>query len=257
MDICSPTTLPKRCQKKVSGRDYSLPRINPFPMYGLIIEDDSRLAKHLQGFLKNHGFCFDVCSSKDAALRSIKHNLYGLVLLDLKLPDGYGLDLIPPIREQSPDCHISVISAIQRPEIAAASFDANADNYFRKPLCHFELLAYLKQLIRKRANAPPPRSFAFQGITFCLEGSTVEAGGEVITLTPKERLILLCLLQHRPRPASYNTLIDCLWESSEGFVDMNLLHKHMSRLRRKLKQLSSQKLIINCPQLGYKLHDES
>lgn len=224
-------------------------------MYGLIVEDNIDLARNLQDFLKKHGGLFDVCFDQATALKLSSQNQYNCVLLDLNLPDGDGLELVKPFKVFSPNVKIIAFSGLVDEATVLKAFELGVDDYVRKTNCGLHELRKRLELAIKNSQAPPPKpkEYEFQGIRFSVDESVLIKGDKCVHVTKIGRVILETLLEHSSIPVSQATLMKRVWGHLGDLEDPNLLQAHMSRLRKRLRTLSSKKLIITCPQVGYKI----
>lgn len=194
----------------------------------LLVEDDTALRGALEELLVREGY--DVvksanCRSAHAAMDPDTD----LVMLDVGLPDGDGVELCRRWRDEGWQVPILFLTAKDEELDVVRGLDAGGNDYVTKPFRMQELLSRIRALLRRNQNTAISRS----GIT--LDGAKLQASrdGEVLPLTVTEYKILAKLISNRciiTRAA----LLDALWDADSRFVDDNTLSVHISRLREKV-----------------------
>ncbi len=213
----------------------------------LLIEDDSTLASAVCSYLQAKAFVVDPAPSLAAARNALAVAQYVAVFLDLHLPDGDGLQLLPALRRRSDSPIVIVLTARDQISDRIRGLDAGADDYLTKPYDPGELLARLRAAQRRR-NGNASDVVQLGSLQIHLGESTVLRDGLPVQLTQKE-WALLRLLAARPRHIHTR---DALMDALYGFDDeagINTLEVFVSRLRRKLGRSTIQTL----RGLGYRL----
>jgi DNA-binding response OmpR family regulator len=198
----------------------------------LLVEDDEALGRAVQGHLALSGHAIDLVTTAgdaDAAMRTGEH---ALVLLDLGLPDGDGLDLLRALRRRSDWRPCIVLTARDQITDRIEGLKAGADDYVVKPFDLGELQARVLAVAR-RSQARPDRVHRHGEIALDLEDHRALVGGQEVPLTAREWAILERLLR---RPGSAVTR-EQLEEAVYAFgaeIESNAIEVYVSRLRRKL-----------------------
>jgi two-component system, OmpR family, response regulator len=213
----------------------------------LLVEDDMALASALVTFLKNKGFVLDHVSTLNAASNALRLAVWGAILLDLNLPDGDGLSLLPLARRYAPDAPVIVLTSRDQISDRIQGLDAGADDYLVKPFDPEELLARLRAVERRRG---PNTSAIVQvgDLTLDLSRDCVSALDVPVELTAKEWTLLRVMAARPDRIHSKDALSSALY-GFDTSVESNTLEVFISSLRRKLGRNSIQTLRAQ----GYRL----
>jgi len=207
----------------------------------LIVEDEPQVRRFLRTSLGAQGFrLLEAASAREAVAAATSHNPE-LILLDLGLPDGDGIDLTRSLREWS-RVPIVVISARGREADKVAALDAGADDYLTKPFSVLELQARVKALLRRSAvTASRTAQAAAQKPTRIEQGRLridrvqrrAWIAGTELVLTPREFDLLWHFVQHPGRVFTRTELLADVWgHGYEGYD--HTVNSHINRLRSKL-----------------------
>jgi two-component system KDP operon response regulator KdpE len=200
----------------------------------LIIEDDPQIRRFLRMALEGEG-----CSVQEAGRLDVGRAaaLLGpdLVMLDLGLPDGDGLEFITGFRKRS-TAPVIVISARGLETDKVAALDAGADDYLVKPFGVAELLARARVQLRRRAasHTPPDNLFRFGDVDVNLELRTVSRAGEPVRLTPMEYKLLTYFIAHAGRVLTHRQILREVWGPGHG-EGSHTLRVYVGRLRHRLE----------------------
>lgn len=212
----------------------------------LIIEDDKHLNKGLSIALeKNYGVIstFSISESK-------KHiNDSDLILLDMNLPDGDGLEIIKYTREIS-TIPIIVLSAIDLEAYIISAIELGADDYLTKPFSLGILEAKIKRAFEK-INSDDLITYKSKrdGIDFNFSENKFSVDGVNFELTRTEIKILYVLIKNKGQVLTKETLFDLVWGIDDEFIDNNTLSVNISRIRTKLKPYDPIETVFG---VGYK-----
>lgn len=210
----------------------------------LIIEDDKHLNKGLSIALeKNYGVIstFSISESK-------KHiNDSDLILLDMNLPDGDGLEIIKYTREIS-TIPIIVLSAIDLEAYIISAIELGADDYLTKPFSLGILEAKIKRAFEK-INSDDLTTYKRDGFDFNFSENKFSVDGVNFDLTRTEIKILYVLIKNKGQVLTKETLFDLVWGIDDEFIDNNTLSVNISRIRNKLKPYDPIETVFG---VGYK-----
>ena len=198
----------------------------------LLVEDDQALARALESFLRGKDFVVDTASTVAAAKLALPLAEWGAVLLDLHLPDGDGLSMVPVVRRRYPDASVIILTARDQITDRVCGLDSGADDYLVKPFDPEELLARLRAVERRRFSGTS--SIVTVGdLSVDLSRSTVTVRGEPVVLTAKEWTLLRVVAARPDRVHSKAALSSALYGFDDD-VGSNTLEVFVSHLRRKL-----------------------
>lgn len=198
----------------------------------LILEDDVELNRGLCTAFKNDGKSVVSVSTIKAAEEQLSILTPALVLLDINLPDGSGLDLLRKIKSQTPDLPVVMLTANDTDDDIVKGFEFGADDYITKP---FSL-----SVLRARVNSRLKRTVKDEGIiniadySFDFSQMKFKKGEEVLELSKTEQKILKILVLNKGATVRREDLIDKVWTDGSEFVDDNALSVSVKRLRDKL-----------------------
>lgn len=217
------------------------------PVRVLLVEDDAALAAAMCAYLEDKGFAVDRAESLAAARAALPLAPWHAVLLDLHLPDGEGLSLIPAIRHRAPALPIIVLTARDQVSDRIRGLDAGADDYLVKPFDPDELLARLRAVERRGRGADS--SVVRAGpLSIDLGRMVVSREGQPVALTAKEWSLLRVLASRLDRIHLKSALVEALYGFDDE-VGSNTVEVFVHNLRRKLGPDSIQTV----RGLGYRL----
>lgn len=215
----------------------------------LVLEDDARIAKILELFLRRDGHTVVTVADGTAALARFEQEHPDLVILDLMLPGTHGRDVCRALRLRHAT-PILMLTALDDERDIVEGLDLGADDYVTKPFKPNELLARVRALLR-RASGPPVRELVYGDIRIDREARTVFVDDEPVTLRPREFDLLLALVSQAGRVISRQRLSQQVWRDHEIDEASRTLDVHVNRLRQKLQK--SRVRIESIRGIGYRL----
>ncbi len=222
----------------------------------LVVEDDELMISSLNEFLSHEGYIHETATSFVDAHEKIELYNYDIILLDLGLPDGNGIDLIRIIKQKSEDTGVIIISARNAIDDRVNGLENGADDYLTKPFHLSELNARLKSIYR-RINFKGNSTFSFNEITINTEDLRVCVNNKEVSLTKKEYDLLIYFLANKNRVITKITLGEHLWGDYIDTVDsLDFIYTHIKNLRKKLLKSGCTDYIKNVYGVGYKFVDE-
>lgn len=219
----------------------------------LVIEDDMVLGESLSFFLNEEGFKTVVKTNGKDALEYLKSNNVEVVLLDVNLPDISGFDLIGKIKSIK-DFSIIFLTANDLEVSIVRGLELGADDYITKPFKAKELVARIKNVIRR--NNTSSNLIYIKNIIIDTARAKVTKNGNDIILTSLEYKILLLLVSNPNVVFTREKILASIWDVNEEYVNDNTLTVYIKRIREKIEDdPSNPKIIITVRNMGYKLGD--
>ena len=197
-----------------------------------LLEDDAYLRDGLSEMLSGQGYAVTATETILQAREIIVSGVFDLIILDVMLPDGSGLDLCASLRASGVTSPILFLTACDDEINIVKGLDSGADDYVTKPFKLLELMSRVRALIRRSGNNLSLVSS--DGIVIDMNNMTVKKNNETIFLTKTEFQILCCLIRNSGVIVTRDTLLKNIWDESGNFIYDNTLSVHMSRLREKI-----------------------
>ncbi len=221
----------------------------------LLIEDESAMRRFLRAALGTHNFRLVEAATMREGLAQAAGRNPDVILLDLGLPDGDGLDATRQLREWT-GTPIIVLSARGQEQDKIAALDAGADDYLTKPFSVGELLARIRVALRHRsAGGEPPAAFEAGALKVDLARRSVTVAGEDVHLTPTEYKLLAVLVKHAGKVLTHRQLLLEVW-GSHNATQTQALRVYVTQLRHKIEQDPARpRVLITEPGVGYRLKD--
>lgn len=198
----------------------------------LVIEDDKIIGDGLLTALKLDGHAVDWAETKESAILAFETHIYDMLLIDVGLPDGSGLDLLAKIREQKSKVPIIMLTAYDKTDYKVQGLDAGADDYLIKPFKLNELKARIRALHRRREGRSQPLLKA-RGIELNPATQIVKLAGKIVILRPKEFIVLRLLMEKPDKILSKRLIEDSMYGWGQEIAS-NTVEVHVSNLRKKL-----------------------
>lgn len=218
----------------------------------LLIEDDHGISNALKQALAT-SYTIDCASTGEAGLGKASIYDYALIVLDLNLPDIFGLTVCQQLRQNGFKGPILILTGETKVLSKITLLDAGADDYLTKPFSLGELKARMRTLLRRATNDQPIKQvLSAEDLTLNISTHVVERAGTVITLRRKEFLLLECLLQNADSVVSRGTLTSHAWPENDS-PWTNTVDVHIKYLRDKIDRPFSSSLIQTVHGLGYKI----
>lgn len=203
----------------------------------LLLEDDTTLGSGIRLALQSPSVQITLCRTLAQSLGAVADNSYDLLILDVNLPDGSGLELLEQVRKTS-RVPVILLTANDLEMDVVTGLESGADDYITKP---FSLA-----ILRARVNAQLRRSIPVK--TSCIEIGRFQfdfdrmefrKDGQAIELSKTEQKLLRILIENRGQTLSRGMLVDKIWTDGAEFVDENALSVTVKRLRSKLEDTPS------------------
>jgi len=226
----------------------------------LVVEDEPAISESVSYALETEGMSVEVAYNAPEALSKVRRRPPSLVLLDVMLPGGSGLDVCREIRTFS-DVPIIVLSARDAEADKVAGLELGADDYVTKPFSMRELIARVRSHIRRaaRSGLMSETNEVLRGgpVEMDVDAHEVRVKGGVVPMRPKEFDLLETLMRRKDRLVTRETLLSEVWGSAY-YGDTRTLDVHIKRLRHQIEEdYSNPRYLITVRGLGYKFVDAS
>jgi DNA-binding response OmpR family regulator len=226
----------------------------------LIIEDDPAVAQGLQEGLRRAGFEAVWKASGAAGSDFAQAGGAQLVLLDVRLPDGSGLDFCRQMRQRGMLAPVIILTAQQEALDKVLGLEMGADDYVTKPFDLRELISRIRAQLRRaygEFSSVEANQIAAGDLLLDLTSGQVTRDGAAINLTPTEFRLLVYLARHRGQVLSRAQIVEAVWGYSTDLDSEQTVNVHIRRLREKVEADSSRPaLILTVPGQGYKFSKE-
>jgi two-component system OmpR family response regulator len=205
----------------------------------LVVDDEERICRFVGRALRSAGHEVDVALSGTAALESVRHREYDLVVLDLMLPGIPGREVLRRMLDECPDRKVLVLSAVTDVQARVGCLEGGAVDFLAKPFALAELLARIRSRLRESrpaGAAEGDRDDVLHVGTLRLDTRrrTLDADGVVQSLSHREYVLLLHLMQHAGRVCTREELLSDVWGYSFD-PGSNIVDVYIGRLRAKLE----------------------
>lgn len=208
----------------------------------LLVEDDGRIREELVDALRAAGLEVGAAATL-AEARRMAAGSYDLVLLDLGLPDGDGLDFCRELRQRGSGLPVLVLTARDAPEARVRGLDVGADDYVVKPFHMPELIARVRSLLRRARRGFGPGRVEHGQLWIDPETRRAGRGDTELPLKPREFDLLLFLMRNPGRAWTRDQLLDRVWGPAFS-GETRTVDLHVRRLRAKVEEDPSDPLLI-------------
>ena len=220
----------------------------------LIVEDEKALSDSIVSYLGHEDYLCEQALTYGDAMMKVGCYEYDCILLDLMLPGGSGLEVLRRIKKVSPETGVIIISKDLLDD-KVEGLKIGADDYLPKPFHLPELSMRIFALIRRR-NFSSGNTLKSDNITINLLDKTVEANGQLITLTKSEYELLLFLIENRRRVVSRVRWRNISAAMADMMADFNFVYAHIKNLKSKLAAAGIKDCIHTYYGTGYKWKDD-
>ena len=222
----------------------------------LIVEDEQELCMTLGDRLRSEGYAVDFAFDEKTGFEKIGRSPFDLIILDIMLPMGSGLDLCAQVRKSGSTTPVLFLTAHSQTIEKVTGFKVGADDYVTKPFDTLELMARVEALLRR---SPSRESLSRSGDTYRFGTVTLDArrnrvthNGRTVTLTSREFQLLRYLAEHSGMTVSREELLEQVWGHIPGTLTRTV-DMHVASIRQKLESSPKKpELILTDPGMGYR-----
>lgn len=220
----------------------------------LVVEDQRKVAAFVEKGLASTGYSVDVAETGAAAESMAASNDYDLIILDVMLPDGSGIDTARHLRRDGCGAPILMLTALSGTKDKVNGLDAGADDYLTKPFEFEELAARVRALLRRPTGGAVGARLAFADVEMDLVQRRVTRAGKSISLTAKEFALLEYFLRNPNRVLSRAAISEHVWDAHFD-TQSNVIDVYINQLRKKIDHPFSRKLLHTVVGAGYVLRE--
>ena len=219
----------------------------------LVVEDEPKIARAIKKGLEQETFAVDICMDGDEGLRFALDEPYDVIILDRMLPSKDGVAVCKELRAAGNQTPVLFLTAKDKVADRVDGLNAGADDYLVKPFAFEELLARVRTLLRRPAQALSPL-LNCDNLTLNTQTFVVERAGKPIQLTQREFALLEYLLRRQNRIVTKDTIIAHVWDYDADVLP-NTVEVYVGYLRGKIDKpfKKQQPLIHTVRGFGYKL----
>ncbi|WP_259068641.1 response regulator transcription factor [Mucilaginibacter sp. X4EP1] len=222
-----------------------------------LVEDEQKVAAFICKGLEEQGYKVKTANDGASARTLLKSANFGLIILDVMLPDINGIDLCRDIRQTDTQTPILMLTALDQVQNKVSGLKAGADDYLVKPFHFSELLARIEALLRRQNvfHVPEEHVLTFDDLKLDTWSNVAERAGQHITLTVKEFTLLELFMRHPNKVLSREYIAGQVWkidfDTGTNFIDV-----YVNYLRNKIEKGFKSKLIHTVIGMGYILKIE-
>ena len=217
----------------------------------LLVEDERKVASFIARALKENTYAVDTVETGEKAIEASSEVAYDAILLDVRLPGISGIEVCREIRQRGIEAPVLMLTARGLVEQRVEGLDAGADDYLTKPFVLAELLARVRALVRRGFHTGNAR-LHYADLALDRHRRRATRGQETIPLTSKEFALLELFLLRAPELVTRSEIVEHVWDCHFD-SDTNLVEVYINRLRQKLDQNRSIRLIHTVRGVGYRL----
>ena len=221
----------------------------------LLVEDDIEIQSFLKRSLAEAGYEVEIASDARTAERMATASKYDVLIVDLGLPDRDGIDLILRLRQMGVSAPVLILSARRSVDDRVRGLEQGGDDYLTKPFALAELLARLRNLLKRHAPGSEVTRLRVLDLELDLLRREASRKGEKINLTPQEFTLLEYLCRNPGRVVTRSMILDKVW-GMRIQPDTNVVDVHIYRLRGKVDAEGHAPLIRTLRGVGYVLRDK-
>ncbi len=199
----------------------------------LIVEDDIIICGGIKIFLESKGYKAD-CAYSLADAENALSGSYNLIVLDINLPDGNGLDLCSKLHNER-KIPVIFLSANDTDEDMIKGFKAGCDDYIAKPFSTELLNRRIMAVLRRTGQNTENDLFQYKDMSVDFRKMQVYINNTLIKLSVTEYKLLELLIKNMGQVLTRETIIEKIWDCDGNFIDGNTLNVHIRRLRQKLE----------------------
>lgn len=224
----------------------------------LLIEDDLKVCSFINKGLTEEGFILSCANTGEKGLEQLEQSKYDLVILDIMLPNMNGLEVCRLIRSKNNKTPILFLTALGSAENVVLGLSTGADDYLTKPFKFIELVARVKNLLRRSDHSILQEEsnviFSFSDLELNDNSKIVKRDGKEVSLTSTEYRLLYLFIRNPGKVFSRIEILEKVWEVNFD-MGTNVVDVYVNYLRKKLEKYDRSRLIQTVIGMGYVLKE--
>ncbi|MFA9392509.1 MAG: response regulator transcription factor [Prolixibacteraceae bacterium] len=221
----------------------------------LIVEDELDLLSEIENYFLQEGYLCETATEFNSASEKLEIYSYDLVIVDITLPGGSGLELIRQLKKLNTSTGILVLSAKNSLDDKLTGLDLGADDYLTKPFHFAELNARVKSILRRR-KFEGSEKLIFNEIEIDHSSSSVKVNDIPVILTKKEFELFLFFITNKNRLLTKESIAEHLWGDNIDLADnFDFIYTHINNLRKKIAAANGTDYLKTVYGMGYKYTD--
>lgn len=218
----------------------------------LIVEDNEDLLENIQTYMKREGYICEAARNYEEAFDKVMSYTYDVVLIDIMIPGGSGLQVLRELKSVNPQTGSIIISAKNALDDKVEGLELGADDYITKPFQLPELHARIKA-VNRRNQRGGEEVLKMNEIAIDTDTMEVTVDDELVNLTPKEYDLLLYFASNKNHVLSKQTIAEHLWgDYVDHLTNLDFVYQHIKNLRKKLEEAGATDYIESVYGIGYK-----
>ncbi len=220
-------------------------------MYVLLVEDDLEIQGFLKNSLEETGYRVDAAPDAKTAMNLAVEGTYDILIVDLSLPDEDGMSLILRLRQHGVSSPVLILSARRSVDDKVRGLEQGGDDYLTKPFSLAELLARLRNLMKRRSLPGSEADFLrIRDLELNLSRREASRSGRRLQLTAQEFVLLEYFFRNSGRVVTRSMILDRVW-GIRNQPDTNIVDVQIFRLREKIDSIGKPPLIRTLRGVGY------
>ncbi len=222
----------------------------------LLVEDEKEILRDLDEYLGNEGYLIEKAATMSEAKSKIFVYDYDVLVLDIGLPDGNGLEVLEYLKKYKKETGVLILSARDALDDKLTGLDLGADDYMTKPYHLSELNARIKSILRRRKYGGSD-SVDFKEINIDTAKMEVKVHETPLVLTRKEYELILYMVSNSGKVLTKESIVEHLWgDDSDTFDSFDFIYTHIKNVRRKIMQVGGNDYLKSVYGLGYKFESD-
>lgn len=218
----------------------------------LVVEDNRDLLENILKYLEREGYRCETAVDYDEAFDKIMSYTYDVVLIDIMIPKGDGLQVLRELKSVNPETGTIIISAKNSLDDKVNGLELGADDYLTKPFQLPELHARIKA-VNRRNNLGGSEIVRANEISINTKTREVSVNEKPVDVTPKEYDLLLYFASNKNRVLSKQNIAEHLWgDYVDHLENLDFVYQHIKNLRKKLVEAGADDYIESVYSIGYK-----